>query len=149
VAHIEHEITECPKCGSDDLYDNREKKAEGEFSPKSPDFKCKACDEAFWLERKGGNAKGKGKFSSPPKKKEPRFTWITLQGQYWRCLSIAKAQVQKALPDASAAEIIAAAATLWIAVNQYGVEDRRPQPLDEKPKAVDQEETYQHEDLPF
>lgn len=32
---------QCPTCGSD-MWDNRAKKASGEFNPKSPDFTCKA-----------------------------------------------------------------------------------------------------------
>jgi hypothetical protein len=42
----------CPKC-SGALYDNRTKKAAGEFSPKSPDYACKdkdGCGWAFWLD---------------------------------------------------------------------------------------------------
>ena len=42
----------CPKCGGA-IYDNRAKKASGEFSPKSPDYACKdkdGCGWALWLD---------------------------------------------------------------------------------------------------
>lgn len=43
---------DCPKCGGG-MFDNREKKASGEFSERSPDLKCKdkECDLALWLGR--------------------------------------------------------------------------------------------------
>lgn len=39
----------CPKCGGA-MWDNRPKKASGEYSAKSPDFKCKTktCDGVIW-----------------------------------------------------------------------------------------------------
>ena len=39
----------CPKCGGK-VWDNRDNKASGKFSPKAPDFKCrdKACDTPLW-----------------------------------------------------------------------------------------------------
>lgn len=45
----------CPKCGGD-MWDNRAKKASGEISEKSPDFKCKDrdnCDGVIWPPRPG------------------------------------------------------------------------------------------------
>ena len=42
----------CPQC-SGAIYDNRAKKASGEFSPKSPDYACKdkdGCGWALWLD---------------------------------------------------------------------------------------------------
>jgi len=43
------EETICPMCGSE-MWDNRPKKATGEFSKKSPDFKCKnqECGHVIW-----------------------------------------------------------------------------------------------------
>ena len=43
---------ECPKCGKS-MWDNRSKKASGEFNPKSPDYACKdkACGGAIWPEK--------------------------------------------------------------------------------------------------
>ncbi len=43
----------CPKCQSE-MWDNRPKKATGEFKPKSPDFKCKNenCSFVIWPEKK-------------------------------------------------------------------------------------------------
>jgi len=52
----------CPDCGGE-MWDNREKKASGQFKPTSPDFACKdkQCGKAIWLEKKGksrGPSKG-------------------------------------------------------------------------------------------
>jgi len=38
------ENKKCPKCGAD-MWDNRQKKQEGEYSQKSPDFVCKNKDD--------------------------------------------------------------------------------------------------------
>ena len=46
-----HPPNACPECGSD-MWDNREKKASGEFKPRSPDFTCKNCRHGVWLETK-------------------------------------------------------------------------------------------------
>lgn len=46
----------CAKCGSTEgFWDNRPKKASGQFNPKSPDFKCKnkSCGNGVWLTAKG------------------------------------------------------------------------------------------------
>lgn len=47
---------ECEGCGGTDFYDNRPQKAEGKYSAKYPDFKCKNkdCAKAVWLSKKGG-----------------------------------------------------------------------------------------------
>lgn len=43
----------CPDCNSD-MWDNRAKKAAGDFKPNSPDFKCKndKCAKVIWPEKK-------------------------------------------------------------------------------------------------
>jgi predicted nucleic acid-binding Zn-ribbon protein len=43
---------QCPKCGGE-MWDNRAKKASGQFSSKSPDFSCKdkVCRGAIWPEK--------------------------------------------------------------------------------------------------
>lgn len=54
------ENPECPECGGA-MYDNRDDKASGERSPKSPDFGCKdrdGCDTGIWPERKGAQRGG-------------------------------------------------------------------------------------------
>lgn len=59
---IEGPITECPKCGSE-LWDNRTNKK----TPKSPDYRCKKCEEAYWLPKQGA---AKPTFAKPAP--EPR-----------------------------------------------------------------------------
>lgn len=43
----------CPDCGGE-MWDNRPKKKSGEFSAKSPDFKCrnKDCGKVIWPKKK-------------------------------------------------------------------------------------------------
>jgi hypothetical protein len=59
MATIAEPITACPACGSE-VWDNRGKKK----TPKSPDFKCKACAEAYWL--KGAKAPAKPAAKAAP-----------------------------------------------------------------------------------
>jgi hypothetical protein len=40
----------CGACGSTNVWDNRRKKASGEFKAGAPDLKCKDCQEATWLD---------------------------------------------------------------------------------------------------
>lgn len=43
----------CEGCGGTSFYDNRAKKASGEFKSNSPDFKCRGCQKGVWLTKKG------------------------------------------------------------------------------------------------
>ena len=45
---------QCPKCSQVTMWDNRVKKASGEFKPKSPDFSCSnpTCKHAIWPQKK-------------------------------------------------------------------------------------------------
>lgn len=45
----------CTKCGGSEFWDNRPKKASGQFKATSPDFKCKnqACGEPVWPPKAG------------------------------------------------------------------------------------------------
>ena len=38
----------CKQCQGTEFYDNRAKKASGEFKANSPDFKCKGCGKGVW-----------------------------------------------------------------------------------------------------
>lgn len=43
----------CPSCGTNEVWDNRAKKASGKFSEKSPDYACKdkeGCGWTLWLD---------------------------------------------------------------------------------------------------
>lgn len=41
----------CANCGGADFYDNRAKKASGDYKPNAPDYKCsaKGCGKGVWL----------------------------------------------------------------------------------------------------
>ena len=45
-------VIHCPLCSSE-VWDNRERKASGQYKPTYPDFRCKACDAAGWLNPDG------------------------------------------------------------------------------------------------
>ena len=52
----------CPECGGD-VYDNREKKASGQYKANGPDFACKdkdGCAWKGWPPRQKGQGKGQG-----------------------------------------------------------------------------------------
>lgn len=40
----------CPHCGSDAVFDNRERKRH----PRAPDLRCGACAKVAWLQPDGG-----------------------------------------------------------------------------------------------
>lgn len=142
-------LDKCMKCGGP-VYDNRQKK----LSPKSPDFKCQdqTCGEAFWLKAKSLPAAPRGSGGSGYQRTAKWESWVKLQAAYWRCLNIAKTQILKALPNALPSDILAGAATLFIAVARDGVKEPQPppppaQPLDEKPKEIHEAQTEGDEDF--
>jgi len=44
----------CPNCGGNRWWDNREKKAKGEYKPNAPDAKCSECGYAVWPPKSRG-----------------------------------------------------------------------------------------------
>ena len=49
----------CPDCGGE-MWDNRPKKASGDYKPNAPDFSCKdkdGCGKKVWLDKKGAKTK--------------------------------------------------------------------------------------------
>jgi hypothetical protein len=140
---------ECPSCGSR-VWDNREKVAGGWNGPL---WKCR--DECGWVKwppragKKGDN--GRPETDTPQSGgRAPKWTWPTLSLTYERCLKLAikhAALVPKALP----ADIVAMAATLFIAASRDGIAPHpapkppKPEPVPEKePEGLDDEEP-----LPF
>lgn len=57
--------SECADCGGD-LWDNRAKKASGDYKPKAPDFKCKDCEKPIWLDDRKENKPRERKPISDP-----------------------------------------------------------------------------------
>ncbi len=129
---------ECGACGSENLYDNREKVAGGW---RGPLWKCKDCDWVKWppknqrsggggQQRQGGGQRGNG--GGTPKNSRP------LGPLYYDCLKVAKACVEKQLKTATPADIIAATATLFIAATRDGTPLDAPKPKPE-PEQDDRE----------
>ena len=114
---------ECPKCGGP-MWDNRETKK----SPKQPDYKCKDrenCDGVIWPPRE---QKGKG-VQSP----RPKLTWDQLGAMHRKALIIAVANCRDAFKGKeSPTDVIAAAATVFIAASRDGVQEApKAEPLQE------------------
>lgn len=100
------------------MWDNREDKP----SPKHPDYKCKDkdCGHAVWLEKRG-NAPKPGNGKATPAQAKPRWTTTGVMEVYAGCLKVAAKAVRAQLGDeVTNAEILAAAATIFIAVSRDG-----------------------------
>lgn len=54
---VEGQPATCAGCGGDKFFDNRQKKASGEYKSSAPDFKCanKPCSKGVWPEKRGSN----------------------------------------------------------------------------------------------
>lgn len=116
---------DCPKCGGP-VYDNRHDKK----NPKAPDFKCKDRNDCGWSKwedrgRNGGGNRGGGNRSNgngggnrtagPSRPQRP------LGPLYYQCMKVAQKTVADIIGEsATAADIIAATATLFIGAHQTG-----------------------------
>lgn len=49
----------CPKCGNTTFWDNRQDIADGKASERSPQFKCKECEQGFWEKPPQGRGRGR------------------------------------------------------------------------------------------
>jgi hypothetical protein len=138
----------CPNC-SGEVWDNAEKVAGGW---KGPLKKCKAeCGFIVWPPKtKASPASPKGAWTAP---KEPKWTWSTLAETYHQSLLIARKQVlglaTVAKFEATTADILAAAATVFIAATRDGVKvPPTLAELSEKSKALATSDVAD-EDMPF
>jgi hypothetical protein len=133
----------CPKCNSD-LYDNTAKAAGGWRGPLT---KCKNpdCDYRTWPPKSAAKAAGA---------RAAKWTWPAIWRTYDRCGRLAEKYVTEAakrlkLPY-TMADVLAATATLLIAVDRGGVEEAAPKatpaPLDQPPPAL---VAAEDDDLPF
>lgn len=54
---VDGNITKCPICGHDKVWDNRPKKAAGQYKPTAPDFKCgdKECGGAAYVDKENAS----------------------------------------------------------------------------------------------
>ncbi len=133
---------DCPDCGGP-MWDNRQTKK----NPKQPDFKCKdkdGCGKGVWVKAKGNDAPGaRGPASGAARR--------PLGPLYYDCLKLAKACVEKELKGALPADVIAAAATLFIAASRDGTPLTAPKPKPAPPPEPEPEyEDYPDEEgLPF
>jgi hypothetical protein len=141
---------DCPKCGGP-MWDNRQTKK----SPKQPDYKCKDrqnCDGVIWPPKGQNGAAGAGK-SANGAGNGTRPTG-PLAPVYADCLDIASRAVKHYVGDkATAADIIAAAATIFIGATNTGRPVKKvdaPKPPPPPPPPVVQQEEYDEADnLPF
>jgi hypothetical protein len=144
MATIEAPIVKCPKCGGE-LWDNRESKK----TPKSPDYKCKntACAEGFWFKK----PKAAPAASPSAPISGGRYTLRELYQLWAACFDAAEKKLVAASRRSGGpklgfpmADVLAGAATLFIGAQREGL--HAPQPLDEIPKPLQEEESA---DVPF
>lgn len=134
----------CGKCGGETW--NNTEKVKGGWN--GPVFKCKdkSCDWVMWPP--------KGEKKSAPQKQTngAKWTWPQLSVTYRRALLIANQHVPQVLKNATATDVVAAAATLFIAASRDGVSEpvkEQPatsQPLHERPAALSEPDDS---DVPF
>jgi hypothetical protein len=122
----------CPVCNGE-MWNNIPKKKSGEFKASAPDYKCKdkSCEGVIWPEKesKGSGAKQNGGGAVNGNGGGIPASSSALAPLYNECVSTAKAVLEhngvKALP----ADVVAAAATLFIAATRDG------RPVKSAPKA--------------
>ena len=131
----------CPNCGGE-TYDNREAKAAGKYKPNAPDFSCKdkACGWKKWPEKKAAP-----KQQTAARPMADPWTWPELAEIYHESLTIARKQVVGLATaykqPVVVAEILSAAATVFIAATRDGVAPRSIEPapatgLNQRPKQL-------------
>lgn len=144
---------QCPDCGGA-MWDNRLTKKK----PTQPDYKCKnkACDKAVWLKTQAENATASnGTGNGTQSAAAPRGR--ALGPLYVECLDFAKKAIPHYLGTGySSADIIAAAATLFIQATRDGAPIRVPKakpapPPPPPPPPVEEFAGFPEEvdDLPF
>ena len=142
----------CPTCGGE-TYDNRQKVAGGW---KGPVFKCKdkGCGWVQWPPKE----KGQQQQSGPKAVREAKWTWATLNRTYGRCLLLAEQQLKGSTDRTKVAyapaDIVAAAATIFISASRDGVSDPpkpapKSDPIPEPAYVPDEEPEDSLSDLPF
>lgn len=127
---------DCPKCGNE-MWNNIGNKR----NPRSPDWKCKnrQCGHAIWDEPSAPRTSG-----VPPT--SGKWTWGQLSKLYGNSLLLAEKHVvlmgERRHVAIASAEILSAAATIFIAASRDGVkaEVRTPPPSPPEPEQVPDEE---------
>lgn len=131
------------------MWDNRQTKK----NPKQPDYKCKdkdGCGKGVWEKRSEGSGTG-GASNGGGNARSAR----PLGPLYYESLRIASESVKKLVPNAQPADIIAAAATVFIGATNTGAplmapkaKPAPPPPPPPKPEP-EPEEYFESADLPF
>jgi hypothetical protein len=120
----------CPKCGQE-MTDFRAQKASGAKPPKFPDFKCEACQVPKWITPKPKPTAAPSP-GPTPLARGPKHTWAGLSQMYYQSLLIARKQVigvaTAAKLEYTIADILSAAATIFIAASRDGVKQPEPEP---------------------
>jgi hypothetical protein len=142
---------QCPKCGGE-MWNNIGRKK----NPKQPDYKCKdkECDGVIWPEREQQGQPQGGK--PAPAKNGAKWTWPALNRTYGRSLLLAEQQLVGSAARTklvfTPADLLAAAATIFIAASRDGVSDApkaQPAPLPPPPPAPVAADEEDDDDLPF
>src|SRR5437773_5305809 len=119
----------CPQCDGP-VWDNREKKRNGDMKASAPDYACRDKEQCGWVQWPPKakpvtkTASGPG-MPAEPMSRQPRWTWPTLAETYLQSLLIARKQVVGLATslklEVRMEDIIAAGATIFIAASRDGV----------------------------
>lgn len=112
---------QCPKCNSD-VWDNRQKKASGQFKANAPDFSCKNKSQCGWTSYPERGAAVAPQPHIPPQPVAPFVAPSPVDNDakivalYWNCLDTIMAGVaQRKLTEYFKSEnIVAMTAALYI-----------------------------------
>jgi hypothetical protein len=127
----------CPNCGGP-VWDNAEKVAKGW---KGPLMKCRddQCGWIVWPPKPKPAPTRPLSGPTQPVPRTARWTWPELSATYYQSLLIARKQViglaTAAKIDYTMADILAAAATVFIAASRDGVKQPQPEPEPEEVEA--------------
>ena len=143
----------CPRCDSE-VWDNRPKKASGQFKPNSPDFTCKdkECGWKQWPDKAGGQEPA-AKTSSPATaapadSKREKLAAILDTGGI--CLDRASEDWATRYEETTPKEILEWARCMLLIAERQGalVRRKKQEKFSEKPKAI-QEHEDELQRLPF
>ena len=118
----------CPRC-SGPTWDNRDRKRDGEMKPNAPDFACKDKEGCGWIKWPAKGAQRAPTSEGPANGGGGKWTWVSLMATYRKSLLIAEQclkQSQERNPKAvpfTHAEVLSAAATVFIAASRDGVRE--------------------------
>lgn len=124
-------MTECPRC-SGEIWNNIEKKRSGMMKKTGPDYACKDKDGCGWVKwpPKGQRPQGQGN-GAPAGDRGQKGPSRPIAPLYRGCVRVAVKVLAELVPNATPADVVASAATLFIATTRDGTPLFAPKPKPE------------------